>query len=97
LDDDSSLISFWIDPKREGFGEPTDTSRPPTSQKGGDAEVEKTFREIARITHGAYARFDVGSADQLRDLLKAVGAFAAGGRAALEGKPGATLLLEQLK
>ena len=66
-------------------------------QEGDDAEVEKAFREITRITHGAYARFDVGSADQLRDLLKAVGTFAAGGRAALEGKPGATLLLEQLK
>jgi hypothetical protein len=65
-------------------------------QEGNKAKVEKIFREIARITAGVYARFDTGSADQLRDLLKAVGAFAAGGRAALEGKPGATLLLQQL-
>ena len=66
-------------------------------QEGDLADVEKTFRQITKITHGAYARFDTGSADQLRDLLKAVGAFAVGGRAALEGKPGATLLLQQLK
>ena len=66
-------------------------------QEGDNAEVEKAFREITRITRGAYARFDAGSADQLRDLLKAVGAFAAGGRAALEGKKEAVKLLEQLR
>jgi hypothetical protein len=66
-------------------------------QEGDDAATEKTFREIARITHGAYARFDTNVADQLRDLLKAVAAYAAGGIKALEGKPRATLLLEQLK
>jgi len=38
-------------------------------QEGDNAEVEKAFREITRITRGAYARFDAGSADQLRDLL----------------------------
>ena len=66
-------------------------------QEDEDEEVETAFREIARITHGAYARFDAGAADQLRDLLKAVAAYAVGGVAALEGKPGAVLLLEQLK
>ena len=66
-------------------------------QEGEDETAEAAFHEIARITHGAYARFDAGAADQLRDLLKAVAAFAAGGLAALEGKPGTVLLLEQLK
>lgn len=66
-------------------------------QEGEDKAAETAFREIARVTHGAFARFDTGAADQLRDLLKAVAAFAAGGLAALEGKPGSVLLLEQLK
>jgi hypothetical protein len=65
--------------------------------EGEDENAEKAFREIARITRGAFARFDDGAADQLRDLLKAVAAYAAGGIKALEGKPGAVLLLEQIK
>ena len=65
--------------------------------EGDDETAETAFREIARITHGAFARFDTGAADQLRDLLKAVAAYAVGGVAALEGKPGTVLLLEQLK
>jgi hypothetical protein len=66
-------------------------------QEGEDEAAEAAFREIARITHGVYAKFDAGAADQLRDLLKAVAAYAVGGIAALEGKPGAVPLLEQLK
>jgi hypothetical protein len=66
-------------------------------QEGEDQEVEKAFRKIAKITGGAYAKFDAGAADQLRDLLRAVAAFAAGGITALEKKPGATLLLQQLR
>ena len=56
-------------------------------------------RDRAKITHGAYARFDAGAADQLRDLLKAVAAYAVGGRQALEKSTntGAVLLLKQLK
>ncbi len=53
-------------------------------QEGRDGRVEALYREIARLTRGAYRRFDAGSADALRDLLKAVAVFAAGGRAALE-------------
>jgi hypothetical protein len=64
--------------------------------EGEDETAEAAFREIAKITKGAYARFDAGAADQLRDLLKAVAAYAVGGVAALEGKPGTVLLLEQL-
>jgi hypothetical protein len=68
-------------------------------QEGADARAEKTFREIARLTKGAYCRFDAGSAAQLRDLLSAVAVYAAGGRKALEvltGR-GARALLQQLK
>jgi hypothetical protein len=70
-------------------------------QEGRDARAETAFREIARLTKGAYCRFDAGSAQQLRELLRAVAAYAAGGRRALEDfgrKAGAgRLLLEQLK
>jgi hypothetical protein len=70
-------------------------------QEGRDARAETAFREIARLTKGAYCRFDAGSARQLRELLRAVAAYAAGGRQALEDfsrRAGAgKLLLEQLK
>ena len=52
--------------------------------EGHDPAAERTFREIARLSGGAYCRFDQGSARQLRDLMSAVAVFAAGGRAALE-------------
>jgi hypothetical protein len=68
-------------------------------QEGDDPEVAKVFQEIARRTGGAYCRFDAGAADQLRDLLRAVAAYAAGGRQALaaSGNAGAVKLLQQLK
>jgi hypothetical protein len=68
-------------------------------QEGHDRAAENAFREIARLTKGAYCRFDAGSADQLRELLRAVAAYAAGGRKALEGSAHGRgqLLLEQLK
>jgi hypothetical protein len=70
-------------------------------QEGGDEVASHAFREIARITKGAFCRFDRGSARQLRDLLMAVATFAAGGRKALlalsEKNAGAArLLIEQL-
>jgi hypothetical protein len=52
--------------------------------EGIDPAAEKTFKEIARLTHGAYCRFDATSAQHLRDLLSAVAVYAAGGRKALE-------------
>ena len=52
--------------------------------EGDDAAAERTFNEIARLSGGAYCRFDANSAQQLRDLLSAVAVFAAGGRRALE-------------
>jgi len=72
-------------------------------QEGHDATAERAFREIARLTHGAYCRFDSGSAAQLRELLSAVAVYAAGGRAALErlgqegAGHGARLLLAQMR
>lgn len=68
-------------------------------QEGRDPVVERGFREIARLTGGAYARFDTNAAGQLRDLLKAVAVFAVGGLKALADKGGAggRLLLEQMR
>src|SRR5262249_50600628 len=40
-------------------------------QEGHDPVAEQAFREIARLTRGAYCRFDVGAANQLRELLRA--------------------------
>jgi len=70
--------------------------------EGFDPVAERTFREIARLTKGAYCRFDASSAEMLRDLLAAVATFAAGGRAALADlgrKRGgaAQLLITQLR
>ena len=70
-------------------------------QEGMDAITERSFREIARLTRGAYCRFDQSSAKQLRDLLSAVAVYAAGGHKALSdyaSKSGkGRILLEQLK
>ena len=52
-------------------------------QEGHDATAEQAFREIARLTGGAWCRFDPGAAAQLRELLRAAAAYAAGGREAL--------------
>jgi hypothetical protein len=46
-------------------------------------KVEQVFRELARLTNGAYARFDAGAAAKLGELLQAVAAFATGGITAL--------------
>ena len=68
-------------------------------QEGRDREVEQTFREIARLTHGAYCRFDPGAARQLAELLRAVAAYAAGGMTALAARQDASAikLLGQLR
>ena len=51
--------------------------------EGGNATVRRAFEEIARLSGGAYCPFDMGSAAQLRELLRAVAVYAAGGRKAL--------------
>ncbi len=71
-------------------------------QEGFDSIAEQAFREIARLSRGAYCRFDPGAAQQLGELLRAAAAYAAGGLRALENlsarrSGGATLLLQQMK
>ena len=52
--------------------------------EGGEPIAARAFRQIARLTGGAYCPFDTSSARQLRELLSAVAVYAAGGRRALE-------------
>jgi hypothetical protein len=68
-------------------------------QEGGDAIAENAYREIARLSRGAYCRFNAGAANELRELLRAVAAYAAGGLKALTAlrERGARQLLAQLK
>ena len=63
--------------------------------------AEAGFREIARLTRGAYFRFGQDSAKVLRELLAAVAVYAAGGFTALENHSAqrggaAALLLKQM-
>lgn len=63
--------------------------------EGHDPLTAKTFKEIARLSGGAYCPFSSSSARELRELLSAVAVFAAGGRKALENfskKKGANIL-----
>ncbi len=55
-------------------------------QEGHDSRAETAFREIARLTGGAYFKLDANSAAQLAEVLRAVAAFAAGGWQALEDR-----------
>jgi hypothetical protein len=50
----------------------------------GAPGVAQVFKQIAELSGGAYATFDLASAERLKHLLGAVAAYAAGGRAALE-------------
>jgi hypothetical protein len=52
-------------------------------QEGREPKAERAFKEIARLTRGAYCHFDAGSARQLSQLLMAVAVYATGGRKAL--------------
>jgi hypothetical protein len=71
-------------------------------QEGEDAIAEQAFREMARLSRGAYCRFDPGAAHQLAELLRAAAAYAAGGLRALADLSarragGAVKLLEQMR
>jgi hypothetical protein len=52
--------------------------------EGDDPGAVRAFRQIAQLTGGACCRFDAGSPAQLRELLRAVAAYAAGGMKALQ-------------
>ncbi len=69
--------------------------------EGDDANAGIAFREIARLTGGAYAAFDHTAPGRLADLLAAAAAYASGGLAALQrqadnGQAAARLLLSQM-
>ena len=67
-------------------------------QEGHDRAVERGFREMARLSGGAYGRFDPNAAGQLARLLRAAAVYAAGGLKALQKSgAGTPLLLEQLR
>jgi len=70
-------------------------------QEGYDPVCEQAFREIARLTRGAYCRFQPGAAHELGELLRAVAAYAAGSMKALAAlqarSPGANKLIAQMK
>jgi hypothetical protein len=65
--------------------------------EGNDANARQGFEQVAKLTGGACCRFDANSAEELKSLLGAVAAYAAGGRPALlaygEGRRGPVALL----
>jgi len=67
-------------------------------QEGQDPQVALAFKQLAKLSGGAYAALDQHSADYLRELLGAVARYASGGRQALthSGREGDRLLLDQL-
>ena len=68
-------------------------------QEGRDPAAETALREIARLSKGAWFRFDRDAAGTLSKLLSAVAVFASGGLKALEarGRPEDRLMIEHLK
>lgn len=68
-----------------------------TFHEGSNSVARRAFKEIARLTRGAYCAFDASSAGQLRDLLSAVAVYAAGGQKALQDfTRGRNQLVQQL-
>jgi hypothetical protein len=47
--------------------------------EGRDPDAARAFQEIARLSGGAYARFDAGAPQTLSELLRAAAAYAASG------------------
>lgn len=68
-------------------------------QEGEDRAAEVAFKEMARLSRGAWFRFDRNAAATLARLLSAVAIFAAGGITALEarGRPEDRLMIEHLR
>ena len=52
-------------------------------QEGNDALATRAFAQFATLTNGRHCRFDASSPDELRRLLGAVAAYAAGGERAM--------------
>jgi hypothetical protein len=70
-------------------------------QEGEDPAARRAFKEIARLTGGAYETFNAGAAARLEALLRAAAVYAAGGRTALAAHAdrdgAARALLEQMR
>lgn len=71
-------------------------------QERNDPVAKAAFKELSRLSGGAYSQFDSASADQLKDLLKAVAIYAAGGLKALQNfsaasSSGVKLIEQQLR
>ena len=68
-------------------------------QEGQDRGTEAAFKEIARLSKGAWFRFDRNAAANLGRLLSAVAIYATGGLKALEarGRPEDRLMIEHLR
>jgi hypothetical protein len=68
-------------------------------QEGHDAVAESALKELARLTRGAWFRFDRSAAATLSRLLSAVAVYATGGLRALEarGRPEDRQMIEHLK
>lgn len=54
--------------------------------EGHDEIAAFAFQQVAKLSRGAYCRFDATSVDILKELLGAVAVFATGGRPALEDR-----------
>lgn len=71
--------------------------------EGNDSVAEAAFREMAKLTSGAFMRLGESSANDLSKLLSAIAVFASGGQKAMEtmlessGDRNSRLLLEQIK
>lgn len=67
-------------------------------QEGGDPVAERGFREIARLSRGAWFRFDRSAAATLSRLLASIAVYATGGVKALaaRGRPEDLLMLNHL-
>jgi hypothetical protein len=52
-------------------------------QEGDNAVAARAFAQFARLTNGRHCRFDASSPEELRRLLGAVAAYAAGGERAM--------------
>jgi len=68
-------------------------------QEGHDPVAETAFKEVARLSKGAWFRFDRSAASTLSKLLSAVAVYATGGLKALEarGRAEDRLMIEHLK
>ena len=71
-------------------------------QERGDPSTRKAFMECARLSGGAYSQFDQASVSHLKELLRAVAVYAAGGYKALKNFSDSStkevkLLQQQLK